>query len=142
MDEIEVMVKLSVFYEEPYWVGLFEKQSQGKYSVCRVVFGPEPRIDQILQLIYERYHELKFSLPHREKSFPAPGTMNPKRRQRAIAHEMAHIGRSTRAQEALQEQREALKLERRQVSSKEKEEAARQKYILKQLKKKDKKKGH
>lgn len=141
MDENEVSIKLCVFYEDPYWVGLFEKLTRGKYSVCRVVFGSEPQIPQILQLINQQYHQLKFSAPRREKQSLASNPVNPKRRQRAIAREMGRIGQSTRAQEALREQREALKLERQQAGSREKEEIARQKYALKQLKKKEKKKG-
>lgn len=30
---------LTVFFEEPFWVGVVERVSGGKLSVCKVVFG-------------------------------------------------------------------------------------------------------
>ena len=35
--------KLTVFFEDPFWVGIFERIEKGKLSVCRVVFGSEPK---------------------------------------------------------------------------------------------------
>ena len=35
--------KLTVFFEDPFWVGIFERVESGKLSVCRVVFGSEPK---------------------------------------------------------------------------------------------------
>ena len=33
---------LTVFFEGPFWVGVFERVEDGRLSVCRVVFGSEP----------------------------------------------------------------------------------------------------
>ena len=33
---------LTVFFEEPFWVGVFERIEDGKLSVCKVTFGAEP----------------------------------------------------------------------------------------------------
>lgn len=33
----------TVFFEAPFWVGLYERTEEGLYTVCRVVFGPEPK---------------------------------------------------------------------------------------------------
>ncbi len=35
--------KLTVFFEEPFWIGVFERISGDKLSVSRVVFGTEPK---------------------------------------------------------------------------------------------------
>ena len=35
--------RLTVFFEEPFWVGVFERISEGKLSVCKVTFGAEPK---------------------------------------------------------------------------------------------------
>ena len=35
--------KLTVFFEEPFWVGVFERISDEKLSVCKVTFGAEPK---------------------------------------------------------------------------------------------------
>ena len=36
--------KLTVFFEEPFWVGIFERIEDGKLSVAKVTFGAEPKI--------------------------------------------------------------------------------------------------
>ena len=39
----EVTGKLTVFFEEPFWVGVFERYEDGKLSVAKVTFGSEPK---------------------------------------------------------------------------------------------------
>ena len=34
--------KLTVYFEDPFWVGVFERVEDGKLSVCKVTFGAEP----------------------------------------------------------------------------------------------------
>ena len=36
-------LSLTVFFEEPFWIGVFERRSAGMLSVCKVTFGAEPR---------------------------------------------------------------------------------------------------
>lgn len=40
MDSIKM--KLTVFFENPYWVGVVCKEEEGRLNACRVIFGPEP----------------------------------------------------------------------------------------------------
>ena len=35
--------KLTVYFEDPFWVGVFERVEEGKLSVCKVTFGAEPK---------------------------------------------------------------------------------------------------
>ena len=42
---------LTVFFEGPFWVGVFERIEDGRLSVCRVVFGSEPRDYEVLEFI-------------------------------------------------------------------------------------------
>ena len=35
--------RLTVFFEDPFWVGVFERIESGRLSVCKVTFGAEPR---------------------------------------------------------------------------------------------------
>ena len=37
------MGKLTVYFEEPFWVGIFEHIEDGKLSVAKVTFGVEPK---------------------------------------------------------------------------------------------------
>ncbi len=32
---------LTVFFEDPFWVGVFERIEDGKLSVCKVTFGTD-----------------------------------------------------------------------------------------------------
>ena len=34
--------KLTVYFDEPFWVGVFEELDGKRLSVCKVVFGAEP----------------------------------------------------------------------------------------------------
>ena len=38
----KVSDRLTVFFEEPFWIGVFERISEGKLSVCKVT-GPMSR---------------------------------------------------------------------------------------------------
>ena len=104
--------KLTVFFEEPFWVGVFERMIDGQLSVCRVTFGSEPRNFQVWEFILRQYANLKFS--------PAVKTEikqvadNPKRRQRNARKQLQNSGIGTKSQQALQKQREEMKTERRQ----------------------------
>ena len=40
--EQSVESKLTIYYEKPFWVGVFEDLDGKKLSVCKVVFGAEP----------------------------------------------------------------------------------------------------
>ena len=136
----ETSGKLTVYYEDPFWVGVFERVSEGRLSVCRIVFGAEPKEYEIRKFILEHYYELEFS--------PAVKTElkqtadNPKRRQREARKQIRNTGIGTRSQQALQMQREAIKLERSQKSKEQRDAEKQRKYELKQQKRKEKHRGH
>lgn len=39
----KILGRLTVFFEEPFWIGVFERISEGRLSVCKVTFGAEPK---------------------------------------------------------------------------------------------------
>ena len=53
--------KLTVFFENPFWVGIFERISNGKLFVCKVTFGAEPKDYEVLEFILKNYENLNFS---------------------------------------------------------------------------------
>ena len=53
--------KLTVFFEEPFWVGIFERIEDGKLSVAKVTFGVEPKDYEVQEYIQKCYFSLKFS---------------------------------------------------------------------------------
>ena len=132
--------KLTVYFEEPFWVGVFERIEDGKLSVAKVTFGAEPKDYEVQEYIQKYYVRLKFS--------PAVDTVvkdikrNPKRMQREAKKQMQETGIGTKSQQALKLQQEQNKQERK-VRSREKKEADELRmFELKQQKKREKHRGH
>ena len=132
--------RLTVFFEDPFWVGVFERYSNGKLSVCKVTFGAEPKDYEVLDFVLKHYYELSFSpaVPVEIKQTAD----NPKRRQRNAGKQMDRQGISTKSQEALRLQREEMKTEHRQINREEREAEAQRRFALKQEKRREKQKGH
>ena len=57
----KVSGRLTVFFEEPFWIGVFERISEGKLSVCKVTFGAEPKDYEVYDFVLRNYYRLKFS---------------------------------------------------------------------------------
>ena len=133
---IKNRTNLTVYYEEPFWTGLFERIVDGKLSVCKVVFGAEPKENEVQEYILARYYCLKFSPSI--KVITKEKNINPKRRQRIARKQTQETGIGTKSQQALQQQREQMKVERKQISKAQKEEKQQQLYELKRQKRKEK----
>ena len=107
----KVSGRLTVFFEEPFWIGVFERISEGKLSVCKVTFGAEPKDYEVYDFVLRNYYRLKFS--------PAVATdvkeagRNPKRVQREVHKQVQNTGIGTKSQQALQLQRDASKQEQK-----------------------------
>ena len=73
---------LTVMFEEPFWISVFERYEDGKLSVSKVTFGAEPKDYEVYEFILKHYYDLQFS--------PAvaadvkESNQNPKRIQRDI----------------------------------------------------------
>ena len=132
--------KLTVYFEEPFWVGVFERITDGKLSVCKVKFGAEPKDYDVLDFVLWHYHDLKFSpaVAAEEKQTAD----NPKRRQRNARKQLQNTGIGTKSQQALQLQREEMKTERRLVSREQREAQKQLQFEQRQKKRKEKHKVH
>lgn len=132
--------KLTVFFEEPFWVGVFERISGDKLSVSKVTFGAEPKDYEVWDFILKHYYELKFS-PAIETEVKQTAD-NPKRRQRNAKKQVQVLGVGTKSQQALQMQREEMKTRKKQISKEQQEAEKRRQFDLKQQKRKAKHRGH
>ena len=135
----KVSGKLTVFFEEPFWVGVFERVSEGKLSVCKVTFGAEPKDYEVYDFVLKNYYRLRFSLAVTTDVKEAG--RNPKRVQREVRKQVQNFGIGTKSQQALKLQQEQLKIERRIVSRKQREAERQRQFELKQHKKKEKHRG-
>ena len=132
--------KLTVFFDPPFWVGVFERIEGGRLTVSKVTFGAEPKDYEVYDFILHHYYELKFSPPISANSKQFAD--NPKRRQRAAQKQVQNTGIGTRSQQALQLQMEEGKTERRQRSKEQRDAEKQRQFDLKQQKRKQKHKGH
>ena len=135
----ESIGKLTVYFDDPFWVGVFERIEDEKLSVCKVTFGAEPKDYEVLEFILKNYGQLKFSPSVDVKV--RKEAKNPKRIQREARKEIAQSGTGTKSQQALQQQREENKLIRKSISKQKKEAEKQRQYDLKQQKRKEKHKG-
>ena len=134
-----VCSRLVVYFEEPFWVGVFEKTENGALSAAKVTFGAEPKDCEVLEFVQKHYFSLSFS--------PAVETAvreikrNPKRMQQEVRRQVQENGIGTKSQQALKLQQEQNKQARREKSRKQRLAEAERMFELKQQKKKEKHRG-
>ena len=122
--------KLTVLYNEPFWVGIFEVEEGECYKASKVTFGAEPKDAEVYEFLLKNYYKLNFvnieSEDH-EKKLKKRKKENPKMLQRSIALKKLH---------------EENKIERKKRTKEEREAEEERLYRMKQQKRKEKHKGH
>ncbi|WP_019680289.1 YjdF family protein [Ruminococcus flavefaciens] len=131
---------LTVFFEEPFWVGVFERSEKGKLSAAKVIFGAEPKDREVFEFVLRHYYKLKFSPAVKVKTKQTAD--NPKRRQRNARKQLSTTGIGTKSQQALKLMQEQMKTERRQLTKAQREAEKQRQFELKQQKRREKHKGH
>ena len=138
--QISVSSTLTVYHDGQFWVGLAEHVEGGGYGAARIVFGTEPSDEEILQFVVGKWEKLSFfDGKPAEASKPAK---NPKRRAREAAKALKQPAMSTKAQQALAAQREAMKRESAQARSQRRADEAEARFEQRKLKRKQKHRGH
>lgn len=136
----KVSGKITVFFEDPFWVAVFERIENDKLSVAKVTFGAEPKDYEVYECILKHYYRLQFS-PAVE-NVVKEAKRNPKRMLRDVKKQMKETGIGTKSQQALKLQQEQNKQERKVKSREQKEADELRMFALKQQKKREKHKGH
>ena len=131
--------KLTVYFDEPFWVGVFERIEDGKLSVSKITFGAEPKDYEVWEFVLKHYYELEFS-PAVETGLKRTAD-NLKRRQKNARKQLERTGVGTKSQQALQMQLEQSKQERKVKSREQKLAEEERLFALKQQKKKEKHRG-
>ena len=94
-----------MYFEEPFWVGVFEVIENRKVTAARVVFGAEPKDCELFEYVLRYYTGLHFS--------PAVDTVvketskNPKRIQREARKQTSVSGIGTKSQQAIKLQQDS-----------------------------------
>ena len=96
----KVTAQLSVFFEDPFWVGIYERMEDNWVEVSRIIFGSEPKDYEVYHFLNENWKKLQFSPPVQADRLEER-RLNPKRMQREIARQLQNPGVGTKAQQAL-----------------------------------------
>ena len=131
---------LTVFFENPFWVGVYERIEGNRYEVCKITFGVEPKDYEVWDFLLKSWSKLKFGPPPKAERFEER-KINPKRMQREIHNKLQEPGIGTKAQQALKLQHEQNKLERKSISREQREAEKERQYELRQQKKREKHRG-
>jgi hypothetical protein len=132
--------RFTVFFENPFWVGVFERTCGGRLEACKITFGAEPRDAEVYAFLLREWRGLRFSPPvgcQREET----RRLNPKRMQREIGARLTSSGVGTKAQQALKLQQEQVKQARKSRRKENAEEEKDRRFTLRQKKKKEKHRG-
>lgn len=132
---------ITVFFEDPFWVGLYEREEREGYSVCKLTFGAEPRDYQVYEALLAHWRELRFS-PTLSRRQGKRAEINPKRARREAARTLSARPVGTKAQEAMKLQLAEGKEIRREKSRETREREEERRFLLRQEKKRQKHRGH
>ena len=106
-------ITLTVYFEDPFWVGVVERCEGERIQAARHLFGAEPLPGEVLEFVQRRLLALlDQATPAAVAGVAAAGPRNPKRAAREAARALASRGGSTQAHEAMRLQIEQNKCER------------------------------
>lgn len=78
---------LTISFEAPFWVGLYEREEEGLYQVCKIPFGAEPKDYEVYAFLQRHWKDLTFSPPLPAGTVPRT-RINPKRLQREVRKQL------------------------------------------------------
>ena len=137
----EVISSITVMFDAPFWIGIYERQVGSKYEACKITFGAEPKDYEVYDYLLKKYASLKFS-PAIKTKVLANKNVNPKQMQRLVSKQLSNVGVGTKAQQVFKLMQEQSK-QTRKVSSKQKcEKEKERRFERKSAKRKEKHKGH
>lgn len=131
--------RLTVFFDEPFWVAVYERITDGKLEVYKITVGAEPIDYQVYDFLLQNL-DLRFSPPvktDRELNVK----ISPKGLQRMIKKQLEAQGVDTKSQQALklpQQENKTICTKKRRA---QKEEEKERQFELWQQQRKEKHRG-
>lgn len=136
----KVAAVFTVFFENPFWCGVYQRQEGHHLEAARVVFGAEPKEYEVQAFLLQNWRRLRFGKA--EGGTLTAERKNPKRIQREVKKQTSEKGVGTKAQQALAALREEQKTERKVRTKEEKLAEAERRFQQRQAKRREKHKGH
>jgi hypothetical protein len=137
---------VSIIFEPPFYIILFENFIDGKYSVAKEIIGTTDPTHSDLSIFFEQlnFDQIQFSEPVLEDNQKEFKKISFKKQLKLskIATEKKTLHTYTKASEQLKLLQELNKKEKKEVSKKEKEELLALKFNQRVQKSKEKHKGH
>ena len=56
----KVAIVFTVFFEDPFWCGVYQRQEGTRLEAARVVFGQEPKDYEVLVFLLQNWKRLRF----------------------------------------------------------------------------------
>lgn len=131
---------LTVYFENPFWVGVYQRTCGGRTEAARVVFGPEPKDYEVYAYFLKNWDRLRFSPPVKGDA-PVQKAANPKRMQREVHKQLSEAGAGTKAQQALKLMQEQSAAGRKSARRELRQQRREEQFALRQQKKKQKHRG-
>lgn len=132
---------ITVRFEDPFWVCLYERGGGGRFEACKITFGAEPKDQEVYAFLLENWRLLEFSPPIAAGAL-TERRISPKRSRREARRQTQPAAMGTKAQQALALQRERGKEAKSRRSREQGEAEEARKFALRQEKRKEKHKGH
>ena len=132
---------LTISFEAPFWVGLYEREEEGLYQVCKIPFGAEPKDYEVYAFLQRHWKDLTFSPPLPAGTVPR-ARINPKRLQREIRKQLQTPAIGTKAQQALQLQHAQRVQTRKETARQKRTQAQHRRAALRREKHREKHRGH
>jgi hypothetical protein len=129
----------TVYFEDPFWVGVLESEDERAFVVARHVFGAEPSNAELRDFLLYGFAGMRRTTGRASESGP-PGPRNPKRGRRDAMRDIVRPP-STKAQAALKAARTDLKAERKASSREERLAEAERRFALRSEKRKRRHRG-
>lgn len=136
----KITSRLTVYFDEPFWVAVCELLDAGQLTVSKIVFGAEPKDCEIYEYFIRNFNRLRFSPPVLADA-KTKRKINPKRMQRTIHRELKDVSIGTKAQQAIKLQQEQNKAARKSYHREQSQKEQQRRFELRQEKKKAKHKG-
>lgn len=136
---------VTIMFCPPFWIALFEMHSGGQYCVAKVVIGTSEPTGSEMKLFFERldYNALPYTKAIEDAANSSK--LGYKKRQKKIKHETETENYKyafTKAQVELKKQQSEVKDDNRHEAKDRRDCLLKRKFELKQMKRKEKHKGH
>lgn len=138
---------VTITFCPPLWIALFEIHDDGQYSVAREVIGNSEPTGSDIKLFFQRleYNRLRYTKNLEESANTENRKLSYKKLQKKVKRETEKTNfryAFTKAQIELKKQQEEIKTNSKRQSVERRMALEEKKFDLKQIKRKDKHRGH